>query len=129
MIAESENLSREMTNDGRLVFEPGYARYLRSNGHTVEEIHSLDTVVSESEPDKKYLVAKIDTYDLPKNHENLDVAVDGVTVAVCSCWNWRREHSADLETGVPSDSGACKHLRSAFKTVKAENDDNQEELL
>jgi len=128
MIAESENITREITTDGRLVFEPGYAAYLRAEGYTVDDIHSIDTIASDSEPDKKYLVAKIDTYDLPKGHDDLDVVADGVTVPVCTCWNWRSEHSADLENATPTDSGVCKHLKSAYKSLKAANDDNQETL-
>jgi len=89
MIAEEDNLTREMTNDGKLVLEPGYAGYLRSQGYTIEDIHSVDVVASDSEPDKKYLVAKIDTYDLPMGHSDLDVAADGITLPVCTCWSWR----------------------------------------
>jgi len=128
MIAESENITREMTTDGRLVFEPGYAGYLRSEGYTVDDIHSIGTVASDSEPDKKYLVAKIDTYDLPMGHDDLDVAADGITLPVCTCWSWR-SNSADLENGTPSDCGACKHLRQHFKTIRAQNDEQQDTLL
>ena len=127
MIAEQENLTQEMTTDGKLIFEPGYAAYLRSQGYTVEDIHSLGVVQSVSDSDKHYLVGKIDTYDLPKDHADLDVAADGVTIRVCTCWSWR-SNSTYLDKQRPSDCGGCKHVRSNFREARAEFDDSQETL-
>jgi len=127
MIAEEDNLTREMMNDGKLVLEPGYAGYLRSQGHIIEDIHSVDVVASDSEPDKKYLVAKIDTYDLPMSHSDLDVAADGITLPVCTCWSWR-SNSADLDEQQPSECRGCKHTRKAYREARAEADDSQATL-
>jgi hypothetical protein len=128
MIAEQENITKEHTSEG-LVFEPGYAGYLRSMGFNVEDITEIDTVSSNSEADKKYLVGKIKTYDKPKDHPDMDLVADEIALPVCTCWNWRSEHSADLDEQAPSESGVCKHLKKAYREVRAENDDNQEELL
>jgi len=127
MIAEQENIRREMTDEG-LVLEPGYAGYLRSMGYNVEDIADIDTIQSDSAPDKKYLVAKIKTYDKPKDHPEMDLVADEITLPVCTCWNWRSEHSADLEEQAPSKSGTCKHLESAYKELRAANDDSQDTL-
>jgi len=127
MIAEEDNLTREMTNDGKLVLEPGYAGYLRSQGYTIEDIHSVDVVASDSDADKHYLVAKIDTYDLPMGHDNLDVAADGITLPVCTCWSWR-SNSAYLDEQHPSECRGCKHTRKAYREERAEADDSQATL-
>jgi len=126
-IAEKENIRREMTDEG-LVHEPGYAGYLRSMGFNVEDIADIDTIVSESNPDKKYLVAKIKTYDKPKDHPDMDLVADQISLPVCTCWNWRSEHSADLEEQAPSESGVCKHLKRAYKELRAASDESQTEL-
>jgi hypothetical protein len=126
MIAEKENIRREMTDEG-LVFEPGYAGYLRSMGFNVEDIADIDTIASESNPDKKYLVGKIKTYDKPKDHPDMDLIADQISLEVCTCWSWR-SNSADLEEQPPSDSQGCKHTRQKWKAERAKDDDNQTEL-
>lgn len=129
MIAEKENLTKELTQDNRLIFEPSYASYMRSQGYIVSDITDIDTVQSESDPDKKYLVCRIETFDKPKDHPNLDYVADKTTIEVCTCWDWRSNHSADLDEDSPENCGACKHLREKFKAINAQEDDNQKELL
>jgi len=97
MIAEQDNIRKELTDSGELIFEPGYAAYLRSMGYKIRDITDIDTVQSESNPDKKYLVAKIETFNKQQDHPDLDYVADKVTLHTCSCWDWRRNHSADLE--------------------------------
>ena len=126
MIAEQENITKEHTSEG-LVFEPGYAGYLRSQGFNVEDITDIDTVASNSEPDKKYLVAKIKTYDKPKDHPDMDLVADQIELPVCTCWSWR-SNSADLDEQSPSDSSGCKHTRQKWKAERAQADENQSEL-
>ena len=128
MIAEQDNIRKELTDSGELIFEPGYAAYLRSMGYKIRDITDIDTVQSESNPDKKYLVAKIETFDKQQDHPDLDYVADKTEVAVCSCWNWRSEHSADLEEQSPSDCGRCKHLVRAFREERAKADENQDTL-
>jgi hypothetical protein len=126
MIAEQENITKEVTPEA-MIFEPGYAGYLRSNGYNVEDIADIDTIASESNPDKKYLVAKIKTYDKPKDHPDMDLVADQCEIHCCSCWSWR-SNSADLEEQKPSDSNGCKHTRQKWKAEKAQADDSQETL-
>jgi hypothetical protein len=128
MIAEEDNITREMTKDGRLVYEPGFAAYLRNNGYAIDDIHSVDTVQSRSEEGKKYLVAKIDTYELPRNHDDLDVVADTITIPTCTCWPWRNK-SPNLEDGYRPQRLTCPHLEMVYKELRAENDENQDTLL
>ena len=129
MIAEKENTRREMTDEG-FVFEPGYAGYLRSMGYNVEDIADIDTIQSEDpeKPDTKYLVARIKTYDKPMDHPDMDLVADQIFLPVCTCWGWRKHESADLDEQAPSESGVCKHLKKAYREVRAENDDAQHTL-
>jgi len=126
MISEQENITKEVTPEG-VIFEPGYAAYLRSQGHNVEDITEIDTVASNSEPDKKYLVAKIKTYDKPKDHPDMDLVADQIELPVCTCWSWR-SNSADLDEQRPSESRGCKHTRQKWKAERAKDDKNQTEL-
>jgi len=128
MIAEQDNIRKELTDSGELIFEPGYAAYLRSMGYKIRDITDIDTVQSKSNPDKKYLVAKIETFNKEQDHPDLDYVADKTTVYTCSCWDWRSNHSADLEEENPSKCGDCKHLREKYKTVRADADENQETL-
>lgn len=128
-IAEKDNLTKELTEDGRLVLEPGYTGYLRANGYKIRDIVDIDTVESDSTPDKKYLVCRIETFGKPKDHPNLDYVADKATIPVCTCWDWRSNHSADLEEQSPEACGSCKHLRQTFKAINAQEDENQSELL
>lgn len=128
MIHEKDNITKERTEDGRLVFEPGYCGYLRSQGFQIEAISEIDTVTSRSNPEKKYLVAKVKTYDYPKDHPDLDLVEHTCTITVCTCWNWRTEHSANLDSQKPSKSGSCKHCREKWKVEKAKADENQQQL-
>lgn len=127
-IAEQDNIRKELTDSGELIFEPGYVGYLRSMNYKIRDISDIDTVQSESNPDKKYLVAKIETFDKQQDHPDLDYVADKVTLHTCSCWDWRSNHSADLENENPSECGDCKHLRKKYKTVRANADNAQETL-
>jgi len=129
MIAEEDNITKELTEDGRLVLEPGYAGYLRSMGYNIRDITDIDTVQSESDRSKRYLVCRIETFSKRKDHPELDYVADKTTIPVCTCWDWRSNHSADLEEQSPEACGACKHLRAKFKALNAQEDDSQRELL
>ena len=105
-----------------------FQSYLRSMRYKIRDITDIDTVQSESDPDKKYLVAKIETFDKRQDHPDLDYVADKTTLHVCSCWDWRSNHSADLENQSPSECGDCKHLRQKYKPVRANADNAQETL-
>lgn len=129
-IAEEENITKKLTEEtNELIFEPGYAGYLRSQGYNVDDISDIDTIQSESDPEKKYLVAKITTYEYPKNHAELDAIEHQIELPVCTCWNWRSEHSANLEEEKPTECGTCKHLQDAYRAEKAKADESQDTLI
>ena len=128
MIQEQENITKELTDDGRLVFEPGFCGYLRSQGYQVTGVTELTTVASESDPDKEYLVCKVGTHKYPKDHPELDLVAHDVEIPTCTCWAWRNE-SADLEEQKPTECGGCKHTRSVYREERVANDDNQVQLL
>jgi len=129
MIAETENLTRELTQDGKLILEPGYLGYLRGMGYQIDSVEDIDTVESDSNAEKSYLVAEIETFDKPKDHPRLDYVSDRCTIYCCSCWQWRNEESADLTEEKPSDCGMCKHLRKKYKVARAKDDKDQTELV
>jgi hypothetical protein len=128
MIQEQENITKELTDDGRLVFEPGFCGYLRSQNYQVTGVTELATVGSESDPEKEYLVCKVGTHKYPKDHPELDLVIHDVEIPVCTCWSWRN-NSANLEEEKPTECGGCKHTRSVYREEKAESDDNQIQLV
>jgi len=125
----ADNLTISVTQDGQIVHEVGYVGYLREHGHTIEDVVESHTVASNSR-DMAHMVMKVKTYDYPKDDPQLDYAEHEVDIWVCDCWNFRREHSADVsEQGVkPSDSGVCRHIKAVSKVEKAQSDDNQKGL-
>jgi len=128
MIQEQENITKELTDDGRLVFEPGFCGYLRSQNYQVTAVTELATVESESDPEKEYLVCKVGTHKYPKDHPELDLVAHDVAIPVCTCWAWRN-NSADLEEQKPTECDGCKHTRSVYREERVANDDNQVQLL
>jgi hypothetical protein len=125
MIAEEENLTQELTQDGKLILEPGYLGYLRGMGYQIDSLEDIDTVESDSDPEKSYLVAEVETFDKPQDHPRLDYVADKLTLRVCSCWSWRNK-SADLTDGEnPSECGTCKHLKQWKREERAEADEKQ----
>lgn len=128
MIHEQENITKELTDDGRLVFEPGFCSYLRSQGYQVTGVTKMATVSSENDPDKQYLVCKVGTHKYPKDHPKLDLVAHDIDIPVCTCWSWRNS-SADLDHEQPQESGDCKHVLEAFRTEQAKADENQTQLL
>jgi hypothetical protein len=125
MIAEQENLTQELTQDGKLILEPGYLGYLRGMGYQIDSVEDIDTVESDSDPDKSYLVAEIETFDKPQDHPRLDYVADKLTLRVCTCWAWRGK-SANISDGEnPSECGTCKHLKQWKREERAEADEKQ----
>lgn len=91
------------------------------------EYVDVRTVESESSG-HAYLVGKVSV--LTTNFEDADVAKDRETVLVCSCDDYHYNRSAGFENGdVPvTNLSHCKHCVSAYRTEKAQNDENQTEL-
>jgi hypothetical protein len=128
-LAEPENLTQELTQEGRVVMEPGYLAYLRTEGYQIDAIEDIDVIESGSEREKYYLVAEIKTFDKRQDNPSLDYVNDRITLRICSCWSWR-SNSADLSDGEkPSECGGCKHTRRWNREERAAEDDQQEELV
>jgi len=124
----ADNLTVKVTDDGQIVHEVGYVGFLRENDYTIESVVESHTVPSEGR-DMGHMVMKVKTYDYAKSDPQLDYAQHEVDIWTCDCWNFRREHSADVTEGErPSDSGVCKHIRKVSKVERAENDKHQDTL-
>ena len=119
-----------VTQDGRIVQEPGYIGYLREHGYTIEEVKESHSEDSNSR-DLSHNIIKVVTYDKPKDHPQLDLVEDEIEVWVCSCEDFQYNKSADVSESMvsPSQCNPCKHIKSVSKVQKAKNDDNQDTLL
>ena len=125
----ADNFESGVTDDGQIIAEPGYVGFLRSNGYTIESVEEIHTVASRSS-EGSHIVVKITTYDKPKNHPELDIATDDISMWVCDCWAWRNSSADVSESGVsPVDCGSCPHVETVDKTIRAQNDDSQDTLL
>jgi DNA-binding transcriptional MerR regulator len=127
MKLEAENLKVSITNAQELIIEPQYVKFLRENGFTIDGIENLHAIPSESDKEQAYLVGQIQTYTKPKDHPELDVIEDQITIPCCSCWSYR-QNSNDVTEG-KSPGGTCKHCKKAYRVAKAKQDDNQTELI
>jgi len=92
------------------------------------QYESLHVVKSESE-DRSYLVGEVTALNVP--FTEADVAEDRVRLYLCGCDDHWYNQSDSIENPQRnlSQVGECKHIRSAFKSVKAEADENQDTLL
>jgi len=86
MIQETENLTKETTTDGRLLLEPGYAGFLRSEGYTIEDFGDVDVVDHSPDPEP-------DTDDLDAVADK-DLGTDPISVMP--------QHFVDSIQGVPT---------------------------
>jgi len=106
--------------------------YLHGQGWTIEQVHDLHTVSSES-GNGAYLVARVDTYRYPRDSPELDVADEShqITFPVCSCADYRYSQTPDLEMSEelsPETVGTCKHCLEAFREERAKSDTAQQGL-
>jgi len=84
-------------------------------------------IVPSSSNNGAYLVHKISVLDVP--FEEADIAEDRIESYVFSCSDFYFNQSDGIEADrKPSDMGTCKHC-SVYKTVRAEQDENQDTLL
>jgi len=89
-------------------------------------------VCPSSSDDHAYLVAKV--WALDREIDRADAAEDTETLYLCSCddfwFNQSREMDLLHEPSVSlSDIDTCKHIRAEYKSLKAQNDDNQDTLV
>jgi len=126
----ADNLTVELaqTQEGeRIVVEPQYIEYLRSQGYTIKSIDELHTVASESHDGVGYVVMQITTYKYPKGHPELDLVADELQLNACSCWSFRQNSNDVAENGT-QPGGSCKHTRDVFREQRAKEDNSQTEL-
>ena len=125
----TKHIRIDSTSDG-LVIEPEYVDFLRTQGYTIEGVNDIACVKSNSR-DVQHLVVKVDTYEYPINHPELDFEKHQVTIPVCSCEGYRYQYSADVSKHnvSPTDSKACPHIKQVDKIAKAKADNMQESLL
>lgn len=122
----ADNLELDVTQDGRIVQEPSYIGYLRSEGYQIDGIKGSYTAPSES-GEGDHMIVEIQTYQYPRDSQQLDLAEHKTTIRVCDCWAWRQSSNDVSEPGV-SPGGTCKHVEACFMSEKAANDENQAEL-
>ena len=90
------------------------------------EYETLKVVPSESS-DKAYIVAEISFLTKPMG--KADIVEDTAHGYLCSCDDFYYNRSGGLESDAdPTNMGKCKHVISAFRTEKAKNDPNQQEI-
>jgi len=123
----ADNLEYEINPDGTISLDISYLTYLSSNGYTIDSIQELHQVQRSRDKDP-HMVAKVVTYDKPKDHPNLDYVADKMELWICDCWAFRND-SADVGADAkPSDCGTCPHIQAVSKTERAEADDSQATL-
>jgi len=81
--------------------------------------------LSESEPDTAYLIKKVNALNVP--FDESDVVADNRTLYTCSCPDFKYRKWPEDEPDSLDMVGTCKHGRQ-FKSEKAKNDNQQEEL-
>ena len=90
------------------------------------DVNDVQIVPSDS-GNGAYVVAEISVLDKP--FEIADVSTDRITTHVCSCSDFYFNQSNQIDVDMkPSKMGTCKHIRAAYKSIKAEHDDNQQTL-
>ena len=85
-------------------------------------------VVASDSSDKAYIVQKVTTTSVP--FARADVAADQTSLVLCSCDDCRYRSFEEVQAEQSLEGfKSCKHGRKAFKTVRAQQDDDQERLF
>jgi hypothetical protein len=121
----ADNLETRVNENGEVVIEPSYISYLREHGYIIEEIHDIREVDSEGS-DGGHIIVEIETYQYPRDHQELDYVEHKMKLKVCDCWSWRT-NSNDVADG-KQPGGKCKHVTSEFMVEQAQNSDSQQTL-
>jgi hypothetical protein len=129
MNLEHDTTHVTVSEEGEIVVEPDYVKFLRGQGYTIEDISDVKAVPSSSR-DIAHIVCRVTTYAYPHGHEKLDLIEHKQTYDVCSCENFKYNQAVDASETYLADGhmGSCKHLSAAFKELKAKDDENQTEL-
>jgi hypothetical protein len=128
------NLEHDTTNvtvsqEGEMVVEPDYLEFLRGQGYRLSSVSNVKTVPSSSR-DIAHIVCRVETYQYPHGHDNLDLVEHKATYDICSCEAFKFQEAIDVSETYLADGhmGSCKHLRAAYKELRAESDESQEKL-
>lgn len=100
--------------------------WLDQHGYNVE-VKETRVVQSDSNPDKCYIVQKVETTQVP--FERADVVADGVELTLCSCDGCRYHsfESVDVEQSLKGYD-SCKHSR-VFREERAQGDESQTQIF
>jgi len=128
------NLEHDTTNvtvseSGEVVVEPEILEFWRGQGYTIEGVSDVKAIPSSSR-DIAHIVCRVETYAYPKGHDNLDIVEHKQTYGICSCEDFSFNRAPDVSETYLADGhvGSCKHLKKAYKEVRAANDDAQDTL-
>jgi hypothetical protein len=100
--------------------------WLSRNGYNVD-IQDTRIVQSESDPEKAYVVQKVETTKVP--FERADCVADAISIILCSCDSCRYQSfdSVDVEQSL-SGFETCKHSR-VYREENARQDESQAQLF
>ena len=85
-------------------------------------------IVGSDSSDKAYVVQKVTTTSVP--FAQADVAADQTSLVLCSCDDCRYRSFEQVQVEQSLEGfRTCKHGRKAFKTVRAQQDKDQERLF
>jgi hypothetical protein len=128
------NLEHDTTNitvseSGEVVVEPDILEFWRGQGYTIESVSDVKAIPSSSR-DIAHIVCKVETYAYPQGHDNLDIVEDQTVIECCSCEDFKYNRAVDVSETYLKDGnmGVCRHLKKAYREVRAENDDAQDTL-
>jgi len=103
--------------------------YLNKNGYNTDLVgyHSVVNHKPDAD-DSGYIIKVVETTVVP--FQEADVVADSTEIAICSCASYRYGKGVDdLEDSDRLDVTPCKHCEAFNKSLKAANDESQEELL
>jgi len=99
-----------------------------SHGFPVDEIVEAYCAVHEKvdAEDTAHIVTKVQTLEKPIDHA--DIVADSATRWACDCGRFQYHEKVDLEMNTVMDWGNCHHIESVDKSLRADQDKNQETL-
>jgi len=103
--------------------------YLHEHGYTTDTV-AYHLAINQKKGDENtgYVVKTVETTRVPL--DEADVAKDTIELQICSCDAYRYSDGFDdlAESGGVAWQ-PCKHCEATDKTIKAANDDSQEEIV
>jgi len=128
MIHTAEMSDDTFASTDRLTTMTEVETYLRDNGYPVDE-EGVWLAVNQKrdEENSAHMIKEIKT--LRKPLPVADAAVDEMTILMCTCKAYRYQQGIDdLEENDTLEWEPCKHCEAVDATMKAENDENQQQL-